>query len=336
MLIAAESLDDLLGAVFKKVLKKGERLSPSRGATREMIGVMLQLNKPRARLSRTDKKSTVFSCLGELLWYLANTDSLAFMTYYIDEYGKYSDDGVTVHGAYGPRLFGRDTGINQIENIISLLKKKPHSRRAAVQIFEARDNTTEYKDIPCTCTLHFTIRNDKLNLLTFMRSNDAFLGLPHDVFAFTMLQELVARSLGVRLGVYRHAVGSLHVYEKNVKDVKTYLKEGWQSRVAMPHMPEGDPWPAVKTLLYAEREIRDGQEPTSDRISGLDPYWMDLVRLLQIFRRFKEKDQAGMNQIASQMVSHTYAASIAKKSKASPKPSKAPPPPQLSLDFARR
>lgn len=37
-----------------------------------------------------------------------------------------------------------------------------------------------------------------------MRSNDAYLGFPHDVFFFTMIQELVARSLGIRVGDYHH------------------------------------------------------------------------------------------------------------------------------------
>ena len=59
-----------------------------------------------------------------------------------------------------------------------------------------------------------------------MRSNDAFKGLPHDVFCFTMLQEIFARTLGVHVGVYKHAVGSLHLYDKDRQKANQYLKEG--------------------------------------------------------------------------------------------------------------
>ena len=49
-------------------------------------------------------------------------------------------------------------------------------------------------------------------MLTYMRSNDAYWGLPHDVFAFTMLQEILARSLTLELGTYKHAVVLLAVH----------------------------------------------------------------------------------------------------------------------------
>jgi thymidylate synthase len=48
--------------------------------------------------------------------------------------------------------------------------------------------------------MQFIVRREELHLFVCMRSNDAFMGLPHDVFAFTMLQELVARLIGCELG----------------------------------------------------------------------------------------------------------------------------------------
>ena len=61
----------------------------------------------------------------------------------------------------------------------------------------------------------------------YMRLNDALVGLPHDVFCFTMLQEIVARSLSVELGGYKHAVGSLHLYKTHVDAAHQFLEEGW-------------------------------------------------------------------------------------------------------------
>src|SRR5260370_41880706 len=48
-----------------------------------------------------------------------------------------------------------------------------------------------------------------------MRSNDAWLGLPYDVFTFTRIQAYVAAAVGVEPGRYTHTVGSLHLYERD-------------------------------------------------------------------------------------------------------------------------
>ena len=66
-------------------------------------------------------------------------------------------------------------------------------------------------------------------MVTNMRSNDAFLGLPHDFFSFTMIQEVLARTVNLEIGVYKHVVGSLHLYEENIEQAEQFITEGWQS-----------------------------------------------------------------------------------------------------------
>jgi thymidylate synthase len=196
-------------------------------------------------------------------------------------------------------------GNDQVANVIKLLKKRETSRRAVIQLFDAEDIAQQYKGIPCTCTLQLMIRNGRLIMFTNMRSNDVFLGLPYDVFAFTMLQEILARTLGVEVGMYSHAVGSLHLYEKNRKAAKQYLDEGWQENVTMPPMPLGDPWPALRILLKVESEIRDGE--ISDVASlKLGEYWADLVRLLQIFRYRKDKNTGEITKLRKSVSSPIY------------------------------
>ena len=121
-------------------------------------------------------------------------------------------------------------------------------------------------------------------MITTMRSNDVYLGLPHDVFFFTMLQELVARRLDVELGLYRHIVGSLHLYEHNVEDALEYMGEGWQPTTEyMPSMPSGDPTADLVSFLNAEDKVRL-EKPFNLDDTGLDKYWADLIRLLQLYR----------------------------------------------------
>ncbi|GBG02328.1 hypothetical protein AZSI13_16550 [Azospira sp. I13] len=122
-----------------------------------------------------------------------------------------------------------------------------------------------------------------------MRSNDAFKGLPHDIFAFTLIQELIARSLDVELGNYKHSVGSLHLYDEDRNRAERYLQEGWQSRIAMPSMPKGDPRPSIRKLLDIEVDIRQGKA-TGKEADSLDPYWADLVRILQIYKYSQSRD----------------------------------------------
>jgi thymidylate synthase len=330
MFIAADTLDDLLRRVTTKVLAKGQRVeTASSGANTELFGVLLQLNKPRARISRTEKRRTLFSCLGEFLWYFSKKNELAFISYYAERYLKESEDEETVRTGYGPRLFSNN-GHDQVDNVIATLKRKPESRRAAIQIFEAGDGAVDQKKSPCTCTLQFAIRSNKLHMITFMRSNDIYLGLPHDVFAFTMLQEVIARTLGVGLGRYRHAVGSLHLYDEHRGQAKKMLKEGWQEDIPMPHMPKGDPWPSLKKLLCVEERLREDQEVDIESLS-LEPYWKDLARLLQVYRLFRGKKNDEIAKVKKLMSVDIYNSYIEQKRKATAKIRKAPTPRQLSL-----
>ena len=297
--------------MFRQLLRKGRQVTASRGATRELRGVLLELTDPRARLSRTELKGTVFSCLGELLWYLSGSNSLDFIKYYIQRYELESGDEKTVHGGYGPRLFN-NRGIDQLRNTVALLIDRPSTRRAVIQLFNAEDINEPHKEVPCTCTLQFMIRAGHLHCFTCMRSNDAYFGLPHDIFAFTMLQELIARELSMKLGTYQHAVGSLHLYTDQADEAASYLEEGWQSSISMPEMPLGDPWPAVETVLKAEVAIRNGATINVSTL-GLDPYWEDIVRLLQVLQLFKMQKYREIAKTARVMSSRIYETYIRSK-----------------------
>jgi thymidylate synthase len=175
-------------------------------------------------------------------------------------------------------------GADQVANVIALLKKRPSSRQAVIQIFDADDLQSGEHGVPCTCTLQFLLRDAALHLFVNMRSNDAYLGFPHDVFAFTMLQEIVARSVGVEIGTYIHTVGSFHLYAENDAQAEAYIGEGFQNIVPMDPMPDGDPWPAINEILAFERRVRaNPQEP----IPNIESYWQDICRLLAIHSALK-------------------------------------------------
>jgi thymidylate synthase len=303
MEFSTETLDDALAAVYLDLLQNGAANAASRGTTKERIGVLITIAKPRARLSRSLSRGKPFSALGELLWYLSRSNSLDFIRRYVKQYEKESEDGLTVHGAYGPRLFAMRGHINQIENVIKLLAKKDSTRRAVIQLFNAEDIDSDFKEIPCTTTMQFLVRDNRLNMVVTLRSNDAFKGLPHDVFCFTMLQEMVAVRLGKELGDYKQFVGSMHLYSDDFEEAQAYLDEGFHRPVEMPAMPTGDPFKAVPALLDAERNIRQGRVVNANGVFN-EAYWADLVRLLEVFDA--TGDVSRINALKAQFMSPIY------------------------------
>lgn len=313
------SLDDLMRKVFTRLLsghRQNNRVLSRKGDSTEVFGALLELTNPRARLGRSQSRGRLFSPLGEVLWYLGAGNDLDQIRYYMgDDYAKFSDDGKTLAGAYGPRIFakartdGESIPDDEWQRVIRTLRERDGSRNAIIQIYANADGRAAGKDIPCTCTLHFVIRKKRLHLHVHMRSNDTFLGLPHDVFSFTMLQEIAARELGVEVGTYQHSVASLHLYDdgeklKSRSGAQAYLEEGLHDIVPMPNMPVGDPWPALREVLAAEREIRGGNveyEPPA----RLDPYWRDLITLLRIYGTYRHRQGKGVDELLKQ-VTHDF------------------------------
>src|SRR2546427_4271944 len=146
----AETLDDLMRDVIEAIQNNGEGIHPTQGQCKELRGVLLELTDPKARLSRTETRGKPFSCLGEFCWYMAGTDKLDFISYYISDYKRFAE-GEVIFGAYGPRLFNYG-GLNQLANIRDLLTRKRDSRQAVVQLFAAGDIAQKHEHVPCTCT----------------------------------------------------------------------------------------------------------------------------------------------------------------------------------------
>lgn len=291
--------------VFEILMQEGETIYPTKGSALELTGVTLELTNPRARLSRTETRGKPFSCLGELCWYLAGTDDVSFIEHYLSTYGE-NADGDRLLGAYGPRLYDW-RGIDQMSNVARLLQTKKDTRQAVVQLFDASDLAQVQRDVPCTCALQFLLRNGKLHLIAYLRSNDAYLGLPHDIFCFTMLQEIMASTLSATLGSYKHVVGSLHLYDKNVTRARQFLSEGWQStQDEMPQMPCEPPDDAISKLLQAEQAIRNGESLETLKLEELDAYWADLVRLLEAFKAHKDNDGKAIRDLQDCMTSVVY------------------------------
>ena len=126
------------------------------------------------------------------------------------QFTNYTEDDGKFHGSYGTRTNG------QYSVMIDRLKKDSYSRQCVVTIWNPeRDMLEKKRDYPCTILHQFRIRDSKLNMSVYMRSNDVWLGAAYDFFQFTRVQLAMCSVLGIEPGTYTHHVGSLHIYENN-------------------------------------------------------------------------------------------------------------------------
>ncbi|MGI9141969.1 MAG: thymidylate synthase [Fluviibacter sp.] len=153
---------------------------------------------------------------------LAGRRDVAFLQQFNSKIGQYSDDGKVFNAAYGYRLrthFGRD----QLVEVIQLLRRDPTTRQAVLQIWDPADLTKKTKDKACNVEVVFDTRGGRLNMSVFNRSNDAWYGAyGANAVHFSILQEFVACSVGLRAGVYRQVSNNLHLYTE-LYDAKKYI-----------------------------------------------------------------------------------------------------------------
>lgn len=176
-------------------------------------------------------------CIGELLWYLSGNNSLDAIRLYTDAWDRMSDDEETVNSNYGDRIQHARCEysgkiFDQLELVYNMLSEHPESRQAVIHIKQARDLICHpTKDVNCTVCLQFFIREGKLYMTTYMRSNDLWMGFPNDVFQFTCIQIYLAMKLGVQLGTYTHHAGSLHLYERDYNKALQHIQENANTRI---------------------------------------------------------------------------------------------------------
>jgi hypothetical protein len=156
----------------------------------------------------------------ESMWVLAGSNRLAFPRFFLNRYAEYSDDGQTLHGAYGYRLRNWNPcekdpqGFDQLDQVINLLADKPDTRQAVLSIWNpSLDLYVNTKDMPCNDMVMLKVRDNRLDMTVCCRSNDAIWGAyGANAVQFSFLQQFIAAHLGVEVGYYVQMSDSLHVY----------------------------------------------------------------------------------------------------------------------------
>jgi thymidylate synthase len=120
-------------------------------------------------------------------------------------------------------------GISQFEWCVKRLLEDKNTRQAIINYNMPRYKYEGVKDLVCTISQQFLVRNEKLDCVTLMRSNDLIYGLTYDLPWFTNLQIKLAEIIDVPLGIYNHYDSSLHVYEQHFEMLTKIAKEQIES-----------------------------------------------------------------------------------------------------------
>jgi thymidylate synthase len=218
-MIKGDNFNSIYKLLIKDVLNNGEKRSPRGLNCFEIQGGEFILTDPSKSLLTLKERGLSYSFnAAEKLCYITGNSGEEILPKYAPNISQFiNEETGRFDGSYGPRL------IKQYKHVLDLLKKDPDSRRAIMTINNYHEDTHDSLDIPCTMFLQFILRDNKLNLIVYMRSNDLLWGTPYDVSQFTFIQECFAGILGVELGYYRHIVGSLHIYERDLKRFEKIL-----------------------------------------------------------------------------------------------------------------
>ena len=170
-----KALDDLM--------TNGQLVSPRGKRTKEIAQRTIEVDMRKPVLTIPARKLSYQFMAAEAFWILSGDDKVETIAPYNKNIANFSDDGKTFFGAYGPKIF------DQLQYVIDKLVADPSTRQAGLTIW--RESPPETKDVPCTVAIFFSIRGREVNCHVFMRSSDVWLGVPYDVFNFSMLSHLV-------------------------------------------------------------------------------------------------------------------------------------------------
>ena len=270
--------------LVKHVLEHGKEVAPRGQKTREIEDAVIRIDNVFNTLPLEVGRGTVPGIGAvEACQLLAGVTVPDLVVSVGPQFANYAEDNGLFHGAYGPRTAG------QYDILIDRLMQDPDTRQAVATIWNPQlDLQPQKRDYPCTILHQFRIRDNKLNMSVYMRSNDVWLGAAYDFFQFTRVQIAMASVLGIEPGKYTHHVGSLHIYEQHYTAADN-LKHSLHS----PTIPAitGRTWNEVKSsaMLAMQATV---SEPTYVRLNDAEKWYTDSMKRAVLNNLQKDEKQA--------------------------------------------
>ncbi|MCP9263141.1 Thymidylate synthase [Dirofilaria immitis] len=113
-------------------------------------------------------------------------------------------------------------GIDQLSEIIDLIKNEPNSRRIILNAWNVKDLKLMALP-PCHALAQFAVRNGELSCQLYQRSGDMGLGVPFNLASYGLLTHMIAHICGLKAGQLYHVLGDAHIYVNHVDALQEQL-----------------------------------------------------------------------------------------------------------------
>jgi len=209
----------------------------------------------------TTEKLHLKSIVHELLWFLAGDTNIKYLTDHgVRIWDEWADERGDLGPVYGqqwrswPTQDGRT--IDQIANVVAMIKRNPDSRRLIVTAWNPAD-VDKMALPPCHCLFQFYVAKGRLSCQLYQRSADIFLGVPFNIASYALLTMMVAQVTALQAGEFIHTFGDAHLYLNHIEQARLQL-----SRPPRP-LPTMRLDPAVKDIFAFRYQdfVLQGYEP---------------------------------------------------------------------------
>ncbi len=122
-----------------------------------------------------------------------------------------------------------EEGIDQLANILYLLRNDPMSRRIMMTAYNPAQSKECVLD-PCHVFVQFNVteaditdtdRRPWLSSQMYQRSADTCLGVPFNIASYSLLTTMLAKVMDMRPKEFIHVSGNAHIYKDHIEPVKT-------------------------------------------------------------------------------------------------------------------
>lgn len=214
--------------LMEHVLRHGARKDDRTGTgTLSVFGHQMRFDLSEGFPMVTTKKLHLKSIVHELLWFLKGDTNIAYLKANgVSIWDEWADADGNLGPVYGKqwRSWAAPDGrsIDQIAQLVRMLKTNPDSRRLIVSAWNPAD--VEAMALPpCHCLFQFYVADGKLSCQLYQRSADIFLGVPFNIASYALLTLMLAQVAGLKPGDFVHTLGDAHIYANHIEQAELQL-----------------------------------------------------------------------------------------------------------------
>src|SRR6202008_1365231 len=214
--------------LMRHVLDHGATKTDRTGTgTISVFGYQMRFDLQEGFPMMTTKKLHMKSILHELLWFLKGDTNIAYLKENgVSIWDEWADEKGNLGPVYGSQWRNWPTPdgkhIDQITQVIEMIKKSPDSRRLIVSAWNVGE-IEHMKLPPCHAFFQFYVADGKLSCQLYQRSADIFLGVPFNIASYALLTMMVAQVCDLKCGEFIHTLGDAHLYTNHLEQANLQL-----------------------------------------------------------------------------------------------------------------